>query len=397
MTDNTALSADTAVVTADQLAATAVKQVVRIPRLSAAQLELAKKTALSLKPTVKTIDLPVSLNLAEAARNAMSQISEQMLAGVTVKDMENANLLSSEALKAINSLDLEELSPEPREVKATGLFAFGRTVKETIEDVVKRVIKFMDGYQEINVKINRVLVETGNEYTAHTKTHSQLLTMKDRNWQLFHDLRVSYAAVKFFLSGPDGYEERERRNQAAADEVAAAEAEERDPDQMIIDAAKAYQSYIERVEMYGTTLSGAMTDAYQKSVAIQMLMENELIVMQGLDHLKKSVIPGWRDMLALAWAAYKQKGAIDFINTIRAADASIRIRKAKMIGQTAALIAEFKKSTTYDMASMRFLNEELVKAVELLKSASEEGARIREAAEAENADLVLALSKVAVA
>ncbi len=363
---------------------------VRLPRLSAAQLELARKLAPTLVPKGSGVYNPVNLSLAEAARSKLSEVSRQLLDGVTLKDMQEASLLADQVTDIIEDLRVEDLSPEPREGKVLWLI---KTVEDA-KSIIRRIQEFFKRYQETNTVIDRVIKKTEDQQVDHLATHKSLLRMYENNWSLFHDLRVSLAAVKLFLDSDAGYPERERRNQVAKEEVEAAEREQRDPDQVVIQAATDYQAYIERAEMYATTLSGAIVDAYQKGVAINMLAGNELVIVQGLDSLAKSVIPGWRDMLALGWAAYKAKGAVAFINSIKATDTKLREQKAKMIGQAVVQIAALKKSTTYDPASMKLLNDALISGLTVLKKASAEGKNIRDAAEATNADLVLQLSKV---
>lgn len=370
---------------------------VSLPRLNKDQLVLAQKAAASLVLGKIPTDLhdikfddnvygEVGLNIAESARNELTVISTRLLDGVRMKDLEEANMITVEVEDVMGSLNVGDLSPEAK--AKLGIF------KEGVKDIINRVTAFFNRYQLVNPKINKVIMQADGLRATHTKLHQELLQMGDTTWNLFMDLRISFAAVKIFLDSPYGYELRDNLNKLAESEVDLAKAEERDADQLVIRNAGDYQAYIERAEMYGTTLSGAIVDTYQKGVAIAMLRDNELIIKQGLKDLAQSVIPGWRDMIALGWAAYQAHGAVGFINKIKAMDISIRDKKAEMIGMAAAEIAELKKTNTYDPASMQRLNQALASALNVIKQASAEGVKIRANAEEINAQLVAELSQV---
>ena len=372
----------------------AVKKVV-LPRLSPEQLVEAQKNAAVLvvtKGKEKEVKLSravydeVALKIAEAARTELSEISRSILGNATMKDLQEANMITVEAEDVMGSLKVEDLSPVAQ-AKFLG-------IKESARSIINRVIAFFNRYQQVNSKIDGVIIKADKQRAKHTVIHQQLLQMGFTTWDLFMDLRVSFAAVKIFLDSEYGYELRDDLNKLAENEVDLAKGENRDPDQLIIRNAADYQGYVERVEMYGTTLSGAIVDTYQKGVAVAMLRDNELIIKQGLKDLADSVIPGWRDMLALGWAAYQAHGAVEFINKIKTLDIAIRDRKAAMIGMAATEIAALKKATTYDPASMQRLNQALTSALTLIKQASAEGVKIRENAENINAQLVLELSEV---
>lgn len=370
---------------------------VRLPRLNKSQLEAAQKAAATLVLGKIPADLSlikfnaavydeVSLNVAEAARKALTDISRELLNGVTLKDLQDANMITVEIEDVMGSLDVGDLSPEAKK-KWLGL-------KESVKDIINRVAAFFNRYQQVNNKIDGVIQRADKLRAKHTVLHQQLLQMGFSTWDLFMDLRISFAAVKIFLDSEYGYKLRDALNDLASKEIDLAKAEERDADQLIVRNAADYQAYIERTEMYGTTLSGAIVDTYQKGVAIAMLRDNELIIKQGLKDLADSVIPGWRDMIALGWAAYQAHGALKFIEKIKAMDISIRDRKAAMIGMAATEIAKLKKSTTYDPASMQRLNDALASALTVIKQASAEGVKIRATAEEINQTLVDQLSEV---
>lgn len=375
--------------------ATQVAKKVQLPRLNAEQLKLAQATASKLVVTSKkgtdivlnpAVYDEVALKIAEAARGELSNISRGILGNANMKDLEQANMITVEAEDVMGSLKVEDLNPQ-----AQAKLGF---LKESLYDIVNRVKAFFNRYQTVNSKIDSIIMKADGLRAKHTVLHQQLLQMGFTTWKLFMDLRVSFAAVKIFLDSEYGYELRDALNKLASDEIDLAKLETRDADQVIIRNASEYQGYIERVEMYGTTLSGAIVDTYQKGVAIAMLRDNELIIKQGLKDLADSVIPGWRDMLALGWAAYQAHGAVEFINKIKALDVAIRDRKAEMIGMAATEVAALKKATTYDPASMERLNQALTSALTLIKQASAEGVKIRENAENINARLVAELSEV---
>jgi hypothetical protein len=53
--------------------------------------------------------------------------------------------------------------------------------------------------------------------------------------------------------------------------------------------------------------------AYQTSVAVRMMGDNELIIRQKLSDIRTELLPQWRTLIAIAYQAYQQQGIATFV------------------------------------------------------------------------------------
>jgi len=190
-------------------------------------------------------------------------------------------------------------------------------------------------------------------------------------------------AIKLFLDGEYGYVELQRRQQAVAEEREAARRDNRSVDYAIIADADRYAKYIDRLEGKAAALQQVILSSYQMSITIRMMGDNENIIRQKLSDIRTELLPQWRTLIAIAYQAYQQQGVARFVQQLTSAEAELRKQTADQLEQTAESVADLMTRPVFDVESMQYYNEKLVNSLDILKTASIEAKKIRDAAEAE--------------
>ncbi len=355
----------------------AVKRV-KLPKLTAEDMASARQIAAGLVPNERTVNDIVTLGAK--SRTGLAAVARRMLDGVTVGDLEKATNLSNETLTTIEELDVVDLNPK------------AKNVLETARAIARRVKRFFERYQQINSRLDKIAAQILSERTSHTETYHNLAELYKQNQQFMLDLRIALAAGGIYRD-ETGMPELDRLQIAADEEVALARKEERTPDQLIVQKAADYKSYIERVEMAEAALQQALVSAFQTGIAIRMMMDNENVIRQELYDIEVNILPEWRKLIALAWTAYQQHGIAGMVGKLEDAESELRRKVADQLGQAADEIAAMKKRQIFDEEAMAEFNQKLVTALETLHEASIEAKKIREAAEESGNALMADLSE----
>ncbi len=360
----------TMLVTASQYAAV-VRRPPALPPLSEADLARARALAASLPVTDDR--LGDMINLGNSAQTALAEISKEMLAGVRVNALNEVLRLSDGVLAQVRQLRLEDLSPAARR----SLFV----LRESAAAIRRRVGSFFRGYAQVSRQLDRQEAEIFQKEAEATRRYHADARLEQGARQVMLNARIAGAAIELFLSSKNGWDELERRQQIVAEEQAAAAHEQRAIDVSLLPTAERYARYLERVEMKRTSLQRAILSAYQSSITLRMLEDNENIIRQKLGDIRTDLLPQWRLLITIAYNAYVQQGVTEFVQRLERTEAAIRTQTADQIAKTADSVADLMTRQVFDPVAMKYQQDKLIGALETLRAASIEARRIRDAAE----------------
>jgi len=309
-----------------------------------------------------------------------------MLRGVRVGTLDDAIQLSDGILKELDTLNLGELSAAARKV----LFIF----EETTAAIKHRVEKFFTRWQMVNTRLERMDADVFRKQIESTERYNQDSALTRTNYEILRDAHVMLMAIKIFLDGEQGYQELARRQQLAAAENETARRENRAVDFLIIIAADRYKKYVDRLERRATALLQMLVSAYQMSLAITQMADQENVIRQELSDIRTDLLPMWKINIVVAYQAYQQHGIMRFMDQLRDAEEDIRMKTADQIEQSARDIAA-TQSRPFDVGVARYCNDKLINSLEILKTASAEARKQRQAAEASGSELIRQLGEAA--
>jgi uncharacterized protein YaaN involved in tellurite resistance len=256
-------------------------------------------------------------------------------------------------------------------------------ILETAAAIKNRIKNFFKKYELVITRLDRQEADIFAKETASTERYYRNVELARLTYKTMLDARIKGRAIEIFLEGERGYAEPQRRQLALAQEREAARTEDRNLDYAIVTAADRYGKYIERLEGKKTALQRVILSAYQTSIAVSMMGANENIIRQKLSDIRTELLPQWRIMFALAYQSYQQVGIAKFVEELEDAESELRDKTGNQIEHSAKETARLMTQTVVDVESMRKYNEKLVSSLEILKTASIESKKIRDAAEKE--------------
>ena len=319
------------------------------------------------------------------AQTAMAKITKDMLSGVRVGMLDEVIQLSDGVLGQIHTLDIGDLSPASRRI----LVVF----HETVALIKRRIENFFRRYELVNSRLDRQEADIFAKETASTERYYKDAQLARSAFGVLLDAQINLAAIKIYLEGDYGYAELQRRQQATAEEGASARRDNRSLDYAIIDAGDRYAKYIERLEGKAAALQQVILSAYQTSITIRMMSDNENIIRQKLSDIRTELLPQWRTLIAIAYQAYQQQGIAVFVQQLTQSEAELRRQVADQLEQTAQGVAGLMTRPLFDYEAMRYSNEKLEKSLDILKTASIEAKSIRDKAEDEMQALIKQLGE----
>jgi uncharacterized protein YaaN involved in tellurite resistance len=133
--------------------------------------------------------------------------------------------------------------------------------------------------------------------------------------------------------------------------------------------------------------------AYQASIAVRMMGDNELIIRQKLSDIRTELLPQWRTLIAIAYQAYQQEGIARFVQKLTRSESDLRRQVADQLEETAEGVAELMTRPLFDYEAMKYSNDKLVRSLDILKTASIEAKKIRGSAEKEMQGLISQLGE----
>jgi len=342
-----------------------------LPPLSKEDMARAQELAQSLRRDDAHLDDIVTFG--NKAQAALAQVSRDMLAGVRVGTLDEIIALSDGVITDLQSLNMLELSSAAHKV----LFIFN----ETTAMIRHRVENFFRQWEMVNTRLDRQEANIFAKETEATERYHQDAQLARANYEILREAYIMLMAIKIFLDSEHGWAELERRKILADREAAAAARDNRAIDFTIMIARDRYATYIERLEAKGTSLTKMLVSAYQAHHAIDLMARNENDIRQKLSDIRTDLLPGWRMNIALAYQAYAQHGITRFVRELEDAEAEIRILAADQIEHAARGMYELR-TRPFNFAAVKYFNDKLISALEIMKETSIVAKQERDKAEA---------------
>jgi uncharacterized protein YaaN involved in tellurite resistance len=364
-----------------------IKKSPALPPLSEQDMARARDQA---KTLVRSEDrLEDIVTFGSDAQAGVAKITKDMLAGVRVGTLDEVIQLSEGVLAQIQTLDIKDLSPVARRV----VFA----ILETKAAIEQRIRNFFRRYELVNTRLDRQEADIFAKETASTERYYKDAELAKAAFAILLDARCKVMAIKIFLDSEHGYAELQRRQQAVVDEQEAAKRDNRSIDYAIVAAGDRYARYIQRLEGKAAGLHQVILSAYQTTITMRMMGDNEIIIRQKLSDIRTELLPQWRTLIAIAYQAYQQEGIARFVQQLTRSEAELRRQVADQIEKTAQGVADLMTRPLFDYEAMQYSNDKLVKSLDILKTASLEAKGIRVKAEEEMQVLISQLGEAVAA
>ena len=366
-------------------AAAQAEELMRRP-LSKEDLKLAYEWANSLIPE-DTSNPPDFVNLGEDELSQLVGAQREMLENISVKEMRRVQEISTLLYKKLESVDLSKLSP-----KAHKKLVF---MMETLQDIRNRIEAFFERYKTVQGELDKLAAQIVTMRDLHIERKNQADRIGKDAKASRNVLRVVAEACKIYLE-ESGRPYREDLIQRIEKDAADSKEKGVLADESLSEELGAFKNYLIIIEGYMATTEGAIVDATQAAVALDMLEQNERIIAQGLNNLLVFTIPAWQRMIATAYIASMGEQAANFIQEQNDKTNEMRRKTADILDMAFTAFAKLINSGAFDDDSMEYRNNVLIKGFKTIADAASEADRAHDISRIKGNQMIQKVNKARV-
>jgi len=335
-----------------------------------------KKTVEELIAEIQIKDRNTILFFGSKAQEEMSTISENMLEGVTSKDLGSAGASLNDMVATIRGFDVDELNPN----KKLGFFArlFGKA---------KPIALFLGKYEEVRKQINKITDRMEEHKTQLLTDIISLDKLYDANLEYFHKLELYIAAGD------------EKLRMLDADDIPAIvkKAESDSKDMMLAQEVRDMRSARDDLERRLHDLRLTRQVAMQSLPSIRLVQENDKTLINKINSTLINTVPLWKNQLAQAVTIYRMGTAAETVK--QATDLTNELLEGNADNLRTANVEVRKQMErgVFDIESVRKANTSLIETINDSLKIAEDGKAARSKATAQLEQMEDELRKALVA
>jgi uncharacterized protein YaaN involved in tellurite resistance len=321
-----------------------------------------------IKRLLTEIDLTDSqsiLHFGAKAQQQLTEVSEQMLEGVRIKDTGPAGEALNNMVGQLRGFDVEALDPNAKR----GLIArlFGKT---------KQVHRFLQEYEQVRDQIERISMDLDRHKTRLMTDVVSLDRLYDANLDYFRELEGYIAAGDAKLLELDG-------ETIPALETEVKQTEDMVRAQNLRDLRGARDDLERRVHDLRLTRQVTM----QALPSIRLVQENDKGLINKINSTLVNTVPLWRQQLAQAITIYRSGRAAETVKAATDLTNELLMANAENLKQANAQARTQIERGVFDIETVKAANQALIATIEESLSIADQGRRARAAAGKELAQL----------
>ena len=321
--------------------------------------ELIQQKALAIS---KTIDpsKPESLsNFGVETQRKLGYYSNELLTKVKVKDSGDAGAAINELLTQINMVKIDE-------AEKPGLFSRIPFMKKFV-DKSKRIAS---QYNTISENVDDVVVKLEKTRQSVMKDSTSLEIMFKQAIEYIHEVRAVIAAGKMKI------EEIETEIIPKLQ----VEVEQSGQDELAVQRLSDMVAFKERLEKKVHDFTLSHTIATQSMPQIRMIQTTNDVLAQKIQNSIVTVIPVWRQQVAIALGLEKQRKALEIQKKVTDTTNEMLLKNSQLLKTNVVVAAQENERGIVDVETLKKVNRDMVETLDAVIKISEEGSKKRAAA-----------------
>jgi uncharacterized protein YaaN involved in tellurite resistance len=322
----------------------------------------------------QTIDpaKPDSLtNFGVETQRKLGNYSNELLTKVKAKDAGDAGAAINELLTKINMIKIDEGEKK-------GFFSRLPFAKK-IQDRSKRLAI---QYNNISENVDDVVIKLEKTRQSILKDSTSLEVMFNQAVEYIHEVRAVIAAGKMKI------EELESK---AIPELQA-QVESSNQDELAVQRLSDMIAFKDRLEKKVHDLTLSHTIATQSMPQIRMIQTTNDVLAQKIQNSVVTVIPVWRQQVAIALGLEKQRKALDIQKKVTDTTNEMLMKNSQMLKTNVVNAAQENERGIVDVDTLKKVNRDMIETLDAVVKISEEGSRKRKEAVKELAEVQEELS-----
>ncbi|QCR21545.1 toxic anion resistance protein [Pontibacter sp. SGAir0037] len=318
--------------------------------------EQIQQKALAISKTIDP-EKPESLtNFGVETQQKLGYYSNELLTKVKAKDAGDAGTAINELLAQINMIKVDE-------TEKPGFFSRLPFVKK----VADKSKQLASQYNSISQNVDDVVVKLEKTRQSVMKDTTSLEVMFKQAVEYIHEVRAVIAAGKMKI------EEIEQQTIPQLQ----AEVETSGQDELAVQRLSDMIAFKERLEKKVHDFTLSHTIATQSMPQIRMLQTTNDVLAQKIQNSIVTVIPVWRQQVAIALGLEKQRKALEIQKKVTDTTNEMLLKNSQLLKTNVVSAAKENERGIVDVETLKKVNRNMVETLDAVLKISEEGSRKR--------------------
>jgi uncharacterized protein YaaN involved in tellurite resistance len=322
--------------------------------------ELIKQKAQSIAKSIDPTKPETLSSFGLETQRKLGYYSNELLTKVKIKDSGDAGAAINELLAQINMIRIDE-SENPTVVsRMVGGIPF-------FKKFVDKSKKIASQYKTVSENVDEVVIKLEKTRQSILKDTSSLEVMFNQAIEYIQEVRAVIAAGKMKIE--EIQTETIPRLQA--------EVELSNQDEIAVQRLSDMISFKDRLEKKVHDFTLSHTIATQAMPQIRMIQTTNDVLAQKIQNSIDTVIPVWRQQVAIALGLEKQRKALEIQKKVTDTTNEMLLKNAELLKTNVVTAARENERGIVDVETLKKVNRDMVETLDAVIKISEEGSKMR--------------------
>ena len=322
--------------------------------------ELIRQKAVVIAQTIDPAKPETLTNFGVETQRKLGHYSNELLTKVKVKDSGDAGAAINELLNQINMVKVDESDKPNRLSRMVGGIPF-------LNKFVDKSKRIASRYNTISENVDEVVIKLERTRQSILKDSTSLEVMFKQALDYIQEVRAVIAAGNMKI------EELEHE----AIPRLQAEVEASQQDEIAVQRLSDLIAFKERLEKKVHDLRLSHTIATQAMPQIRMIQTTNEVLAQKIQNSVVTVIPVWRQQVAIALGLEKQRKALEIQKKVTDTTNEMLLKNAQLLKTNVVGAAQENERGIVDVETLKKVNRDMVETLDAVIKISEEGRRKR--------------------
>jgi uncharacterized protein YaaN involved in tellurite resistance len=322
--------------------------------------ELIRQKAQVIAKTIDPARPETLTNFGVETQRRLGHYSNELLSRVKIKDAGDAGAAINELLAQINQVRVDKTDQPSRLSRLVGgIPLLGRFV-----DKSKRIAS---RYNSIAENVDEVVLKLERTRQSLLKDSTGLEVMFKQAVEYIQEVRAVIAAGQLKV------EELDQHDIPRLQAVVTASQQ----DELAVQQLSDLIAFKERLEKKVHDLRLSHTIATQSMPQIRMIQTTNEVLAQKIQNSIVTVIPVWRQQVAIALGLEKQRKALEIQKKVTDTTNEMLLKNAQLLKTNVVGTAQENERGIVDVETLKKVNQDMIETLEAVIKISEEGRRKR--------------------
>ncbi|GGK79325.1 toxic anion resistance protein [Rufibacter glacialis] len=318
--------------------------------------ELIQQKALEISKTIDPAKPESLSSFGVETQRKLGYYSNELLSKVKAKDSGDAGEAINELLTQINMIKVDE-------TEKPGFFSrlpFVGKIKDKTKQLASQ-------YNSVAENVDDVVVKLEKTRQSVLKDSTGLEVMFKQVVEYIHEVRSLIAAGKMKID--------EIENQLIPQ--LQSEVESSGQDELVVQRLADMVAFKDRLEKKVHDFTLSHTIATQSMPQIRMIQTTNDVLAQKIQNSIVTVIPVWRQQVAIALGLEKQRKALEIQKKVTDTTNEMLLKNSQLLKTNVVTAAQENERGIVDLDTLKKVNKDMVETLDAVIKISEEGSRKR--------------------